>query len=360
MRPPATVKPTTASSRPAGPTRAPARAVDHAPARASGASGVPRASTCARDRLGADDRRPRAPAAGPGSTRNTTSGIEHRDERRRSRRRARRRGRRRRRARCSREVGVRRRRRAAHASPGAAGQLARRRRRAPDDRRDLVERHAEHVVQHEREPLGRASASRARRAAPARPSRRCSASLLRVAASSSVTIGSGSQMPTESSRRARRRAQHVEADAADDRRQPPAEVRRPRGVGAAQPQPRLLHGVLGLGDRAEHPVGDRPQLRAVLLELLGQPVAIVTSHPSVGIRHPIDDPHAADVTGRRRDRARKRGPRRRPSPSRSTTSARPTRAASRPSAASTSTSPPARCSACSARTAPASRRRSAC
>jgi hypothetical protein len=35
---------------------------------------------------------------------------------------------------------------------------------------------------------------------------------------------------------------------------------------ATQPQPRLLHGVLGLGNRAEHPVGHRPQARPVLLE----------------------------------------------------------------------------------------------
>ena len=43
------------------------------------------------------------------------------------------------------------------ADPAArpAGELARRLGRAVDDRRDLVERHGEHVVQHEREPLGR-------------------------------------------------------------------------------------------------------------------------------------------------------------------------------------------------------------
>ena len=40
-------------------------------------------------------------------------------------------------------------------APGAAGQLPRRRRGAADDRRDLLERHGEEVVQHERQPLGR-------------------------------------------------------------------------------------------------------------------------------------------------------------------------------------------------------------
>src|SRR5438034_8203547 len=43
-----------------------------------------------------------------------------------------------------------------HPPAGAAGELARRGRRAADDRGDLVERHVEHVVQDEREPLGRA------------------------------------------------------------------------------------------------------------------------------------------------------------------------------------------------------------
>ena len=91
---------------------------------------------------------------------------------RRSRRRARRRGTRR-----PPRAGGRGRRRAPAAPPwtrrrarlaswrAAAGDAA-------DDRRDLVERHGEHVVQHEREPLGRGRACRARRAAPARPSRR--------------------------------------------------------------------------------------------------------------------------------------------------------------------------------------------
>ena len=38
----------------------------------------------------------------------------------------------------------------------------------------------------------------------------------------------------------------------------------------AQPQPRLLHGVLGLAERAEHPVGDRAQLGPQAVEPVGQ------------------------------------------------------------------------------------------
>ena len=49
------------------------------------------------------------------------------------------------------------------------------------------------------------------------------------------------------------------------------------GFGAAEPQPGLLHGVVGLADRAQHPVGDRPQAAPVLLEPLCKPVLFV--HP---------------------------------------------------------------------------------
>ena len=52
------------------------------------------------------------------------------------------------------------------------------------------------------------------------------------------------------------------------------------GVGAAEPQPRLLHGVVGLAQRAEHAVGHRPQVGPVLLEPLGQPFVLVHLSPS--------------------------------------------------------------------------------
>ena len=47
------------------------------------------------------------------------------------------------------------------------------------------------------------------------------------------------------------------------------------GVGSAQSQPGLLHGVVGFAQRAQHPVGDRSQMGAIGIELLGQPVGIV-------------------------------------------------------------------------------------
>jgi hypothetical protein len=71
------------------------------------------------------------------------------------------------------------------------------------------------------------------------------------------------------------RAQHVEAEAGDDRREPSAEVVDRVGIDAAEPQPRFLHGVVGLAERAEHPIGDGAQPVAVLLEPPGQPIGFV-------------------------------------------------------------------------------------
>src|SRR6185437_6968109 len=66
-------------------------------------------------------------------------------------------------------------------------------------------------------------------------------------------------------------AQHVERDPCCDRRQPSTEIVNPAIVGLAVAQPRLLDSVLGLRDRAQHPVSLRPQVRALLFKLLGPP-----------------------------------------------------------------------------------------
>ena len=96
-----------------------------------------------------------AGASRPRSAPEDDVGVEHRERAPRSRRRARRRGTRRR-PRAAGPTAARRlgsraprtRRRARLASWRVAGDAA------LDDRRDLLERDAEHVVQHEREPLG--------------------------------------------------------------------------------------------------------------------------------------------------------------------------------------------------------------
>src|SRR5262249_34219613 len=93
------------------------------------------------------------------------------------------------------------------------------------------------------------------------------------------------------------RAQHVQAHAPDNGCQPGAEVLDGTSVGAAEPQPGFLDGVVGLAERAEHPVGHRPQLRFVVLESLCQPVLLVhRSHSFVAFRRMGDERNRADVT----------------------------------------------------------------
>jgi len=77
------------------------------------------------------------------------------------------------------------------------------------------------------------------------------------------------------------RTKHVETHPADDHGQPRAHVVCLLRPGAVEPQPGLLHRVVGLGDRAEHAVGDGPQVVTVSLELFGR---THWSRPLVGIR----------------------------------------------------------------------------
>ena len=76
------------------------------------------------------------------------------------------------------------------------------------------------------------------------------------------------------------RAQHVQAHPPDDRRQPGLHVLDAPGILVANPQPGLLKGIVGLAHRPEHPVGDRAEMRSVLLEPFGQPLALVHRHPA--------------------------------------------------------------------------------
>jgi hypothetical protein len=58
-----------------------------------------------------------------------------------------------------------------------------------------------------------------------------------------------------------------------------------------------LDGVVGLAQRAEHPVGHGAQPGSVLVELLRQKLALVhLSHPVVGFRLEVDARDAGDVT----------------------------------------------------------------
>ena len=190
-----------------------------------------------------------------------------------------------------------------HAAARAARELARRGRRAADDRRDLVERHRRTGRAARTRGARPASACRARRAARARPSRRAPppARDRRRSRARRCATGVGRAPRVERLLAPRlARAQHVEAHARDDRRQPAAEVLDVGRVGAAEAQPRLLHRVVGLAQRAEHPVGHRPQVRPrCSSNSLGQPFArrsighiLPSSRPSCR----CDGRHPANVT----------------------------------------------------------------
>ncbi len=73
----------------------------------------------------------------------------------------------------------------------------------------------------------------------------------------------------------RTRSQHVQAHPGHDGGQPPTEVLDIAGVRPAQPQPGLLHGIVGLAQRTEHSQRDRLKVSSLLLEPLGRSVGLV-------------------------------------------------------------------------------------
>jgi len=168
-----------------------------------------------------------------------------------------------------------------HPAPASTRELPRRRRRAPGDRRDLVERDAEHVVQHERQPLGRRQ--RFEDNEQRQPDRIGQDGLVLGVDPVRATDDRVGHADVERLLAPRSpRAQHVEADPGGDRRQPATEVLNLAGVRSARPEPRLLHGVVRLAQRAEHPERHRPQVGPVLLEPLRQP--LVLAHPVTLLR----------------------------------------------------------------------------
>src|SRR5207247_4089405 len=84
----------------------------------------------------------------------------------------------------------------------------------------------------------------------------------------------------------RARAQQVEAQPRDDRRQPSPEILDSACVSAAEPYPGFLNGVVRFAPRAEHPVGDRPQVTPVFLESLRQPLVFVHRSHSLDLASP--------------------------------------------------------------------------
>jgi hypothetical protein len=164
---------------------------------------------------------------------------------------------------------------------GAAGQLLRGHRRALDDRGDLVERDGEQVVEHERHPF--------RRRQPVEDHEQREPHrlgqlrlLLRAVLGASHGAAPGAARGLGPERLLGPRppgAQYVEAHPGHHPGQPAAQVANARRVGAAEPHPGLLDGVVGLGGRPEHAVGDSPHVAAMGLEALRLPVVIVHRSP---------------------------------------------------------------------------------
>jgi hypothetical protein len=172
--------------------------------------------------------------------------------------------------------------RALDPATGSAGELPRGRRRSADDRRDLDERHGEDVMQHEGDPFrGRQGVEDDQHREPDRVAQQ--GFLLGIDALGGTHDGIR-DVGIKGALAARlARSQHVQRDPSDDGRQPGPQVLDIARVSAAQADPGLLYGVVRLGQGAEHPEGDAPQVGAVRLEALGEPVLIVHgSRPANG------------------------------------------------------------------------------
>jgi hypothetical protein len=141
------------------------------------------------------------------------------------------------------------------AAAGTARELPRRRRRASHDRRDVVEGQVEHIVQDERDPLGRRE--RLKHHQQRETDRVRHLNFLLGIESALAPHDRFRHVGAHGILAARLApAQHIEAHARDDRGQPSAEIADLAGVGTGKPQPGLLDRVVGLGQRPEHPVGD--------------------------------------------------------------------------------------------------------
>ncbi len=196
----------------------------------------------------------------------------------------------------ARAVTVGRRRGAFHPPTRPARELAGRRRRAPDDGCDLLERHPEHVVQHEGEPLG--GGKHLQHHEQGEPD---GVGEQRFLFRVDALFGADDRIREVDVQRVlpprRARSKHVQTHPRRDRRQPTGEVLDLTGVAPAESQPRLLHGIVRLAEGAEHPVGDGAQVASMLLELPGQPVNFVhRSHSFETSCQCIDRREGADVT----------------------------------------------------------------
>lgn len=138
---------------------------------------------------------------------------------------------------------------------------------AIDDRRDLLEGHAEHVMQHKGDALGRRQ--RIEHGHQGRADRigqdRLMLGIARIDASSScVESGPSCRALRERSMPSAMRATTVVS-------QPPR-LSTPAGVGTADSQPSVLHRIVRFAVRTEHAQSHGVQVAAMGFELLGEPV----------------------------------------------------------------------------------------
>jgi len=168
-------------------------------------------------------------------------------------------------------------------APRPVRQLLRRLGRAVEDGPDLLERDAEGVVQDEREAFcGREPVEHDEQR---RPDGVGEDRLVLGVDPLGARDGEVGQLGSPASWAACPAcAEHVQGDASDHRREPAAQVVDARGIRAAEPEPRLLHGVVRLACRAEDTERDTPQVLAVLLEPPAQPVVLVHRHLSFARR----------------------------------------------------------------------------
>ena len=177
------------------------------------------------------------------------------------------------------QVGVRAGRGLLNALPCPAGQFAGGLRRPLDDRRDLVERDREHVVQDERQSFGRCQGVQNHEQ---RQSHRIGQHRLMLGIDVADPVDDGVRHPGDSSSRGRaRRARKVfEQIRATTVVSHASRLSIWPASAPAQSQPGLLHGILGVVDRAQHAVGHRTQMRPGGLESRCQ--VRVRGHPRPG------------------------------------------------------------------------------
>ena len=145
---------------------------------------------------------------------------------------------------------------------------------APADRlRDLRERHAEHVVHHERHALGGGERIEHHEQSHAdRLIERQTVQWIRMRHGGerrTVRQRFREPLPHVALAPHPRRSQHIEADAAGDTREPRGRVADPGAFLDRQsipPHVGLLHGIFRIGHRAEHPVGQSEQRAAFCIE----------------------------------------------------------------------------------------------